>query len=228
MERRSKQKPPTKAASARAKVRVLLVALNRMTQAGYRIVEELDPEVRIDSVTDSIEGAVETAGRIRPDLVLVDLSDERLSGVKVIETILSTYPELRVLAMTAHEDIIEAEQVLLSGAGGYAGKSAPMEEIIKAIRTVAAGKNYLEPGLAQRIALQKLMGKNSTLRVLSPREYEIFCMMVADLPTKDISRRLDLTYKTVANYSGTIKAKLRVRTREELKAIAQRSGVIGR
>ncbi|MGQ0657962.1 MAG: LuxR C-terminal-related transcriptional regulator [Chromatiales bacterium] len=227
-ERQSKTRPGRRSATSRSRVRILLVALNPMTQAGYRVLEEMDPELRIGTVAESVEGALEAVTQMRPDLILVDLSDDRLPAVKLIETVVAAHPELRLLAMTAHEDIIEAEQVLLSGAAGYTGKSAPLEETIKAVRAVAAGGNYLEPTLAQRIALQKLMGKSSSLRVLSPREYEIFCMMASDIPVRDIARRLALTYKTVANYSGTIKAKLKIRSRDELKAIAIRHGVTGR
>ena len=91
---------------------------------------------------------------------------------------------------------------------------------------VADGSNYLDPALAQRIALQKLMGKSSNLRGLSPREYEVFCMLAADVPLKEIARLLNLSYKTVANYGGTIKAKLKLSTREDLRALARRTGVI--
>jgi DNA-binding CsgD family transcriptional regulator len=70
------------------------------------------------------------------------------------------------------------------------------------------------------------MGKSSNLRVLSPREYEVFCMMAADVPLKEIARLLDLSYKTVANYGGTVKTKLKLNNREELRALARRTGVI--
>jgi DNA-binding NarL/FixJ family response regulator len=131
-----------------------------------------------------------------------------------------------VLAVSAREDLIEAEVALQGGAGGYVCRSAALEEIVKAIHLVADGNNYLDPALAQRIALQKLMGKSSSLRGLSPREYEVFCMLAADLPLKEIARLLNLNYKTVANYGGTIKAKLKLSTREDLRTLARRTGVI--
>jgi two-component system invasion response regulator UvrY len=116
--------------------------------------------------------------------------------------------------------------VLQAGAAGYVRRSIAIEEIVRAIHLVASGRNVLDPALAQRIALQKLMGKSSSLRVLSPREYEVFCMMAADVPLTEIARRLDLRHKTVANYGGTIKAKLKLATRDELRALARRTGVI--
>jgi DNA-binding NarL/FixJ family response regulator len=212
--------------SAAAARHLLLVAANRITQTGYRAVEELDPSIFFDWIAASSEDALRVLKTERPDLMLVDLTDERLRGTQLIHDIVAAHPAIPVLAVSAREDLIEAEVALQAGAGGYVCRSAPLEEILKAIHLVADGKNYLDPSLAQRIALQKLMGKSSNLRVLSPREYEVFCMLAADIPLKEIARLLDLSYKTVANYGGTIKTKLKLTTREEIRALARRTGVI--
>lgn len=208
-------------------VRVLLVAMHRLTQAGYRLLEETDPGIHIEAIADSAPAALEAVNQRPPDVLVVDLSDERLSGCELIPTLMATHPHLHLLAVSGHEDVLEAEVALQGGAAGYVCRSAPIEEIIRAVRVVASGGNYLDPAMAQRIALQKLMGKSSSLRVLSPREYEVFCMLAEGIPIKEIARRLNLNQKTVANYGGAIKAKLKVRSREELRAFARRTGVLG-
>lgn len=205
---------------------VLLVAANRIAQTGYRAVEEADPSIRIDWNAASTEEALRILASAQPDLLLVDLTDDRLQGTRLIHDVLEVHPAIRVLAVSAREDLIEAEVALQAGANGYVCRSAALEEIIKAVHVVAEGGNYLDPTLAQRIALQKLMGKSSNLRVLTPREYEVFCMMAADVPLKEIARLLNLSYKTVANYGGTIKAKLKLSSRKDLRALARRTGVI--
>jgi two-component system invasion response regulator UvrY len=205
---------------------VLLVAASRITQTGYRAVEEADPSVSFDWIAASGEDALRILQSAHPDLLLVDLTDDRLHGTQLIHDVVVAHPAIRVLAVSTKEDVIEAEVALQGGAGGYVCRSAALEEIVKAIHLVADGKNYLDPSLAQRIALQKLMGKSTSLRVLSPREYEVFCMMAADVPLKEIARLLNLSYKTVANYGGTIKTKLKLTTREEFRALARRTGVI--
>jgi len=206
--------------------RVLLVAAGRITQTGYRAVAETDPGISFDWVAASATDALAALANAQPDLVLVDLTDPCLDGPQIIRDIVLAHPRLRVLAVSSREDLTEAEAVLQAGAAGYVRRSAAIEEIVRAMHLVASGRNVLDPALAQRIALQKLMGKSSSLRVLSPREYEVFCMMAADVPTTEIARRLDLSPKTVANYGGTIKAKLKLATREELRALARRTGVI--
>ncbi|MEZ5445199.1 MAG: response regulator transcription factor [Gammaproteobacteria bacterium] len=205
---------------------VLLVAANRIAQTGYRAVEEADPSITFDWIAASTEEALRILASAKPDLLLVDLTDDRLHGTQLIHEVVAAHPAIRVLAVSAREDLIEAEVALQGGAGGYVCRSAALEEIIKAMHLVADGSNYLDPALAQRIALQKLMGKSSNLRGLSPREYEVFCMLAADVPLKEIARLLNLSYKTVANYGGTIKAKLKLSTREDLRALARRTGVI--
>ncbi|MCG3202580.1 MAG: hypothetical protein NFCOHLIN_02465 [Gammaproteobacteria bacterium] len=206
---------------------VLLVAVSRITQTGYRAVEEADPSISFDWIAASTGDALRILESARPDLLLVDLTDERLRASQVIYDIVLAHPGIRVLAVSAREDLMEAEAVLQRGAAGYVCRSAALDEIVKAIHLVSGGSNYLDPTLAQRIALQKLMGRSTSLRVLSPREYEVFCMLAADVPMKEIARRLDLSYKTVANYGGTIKLKLKIATREELRALARRTGVVG-
>jgi two-component system invasion response regulator UvrY len=205
---------------------VLLAAANRIAQTGYRAVEEADPSITFDWIAASTEEALRILASAKPDLLLVDLTDDRLHGTQLIHDVVTAHPTIRVLAVSAREDLIEAEVALQGGAGGYVCRSAALEEIVKAIHLVADGNNYLDPALAQRIALQKLMGKSSSLRGLSPREYEVFCMLAADLPLKEIARLLNLNYKTVANYGGTIKAKLKLSTREDLRTLARRTGVI--
>jgi len=206
--------------------RVLLVAASRITQTGYRAVAETDPSISFDWVAASASDALAVLANAKPDLMLVDLTDPCLDGTRVIQDIVLAHPRMRVLALSPREDLIEAEAVLQAGAAGYVCRTVAIEEIVRAIHLVASGRNVLDPSLAQRIALQKLMGKSSSLRVLSPREYEVFCMMAAEVPMTEIARRLDLSLKTVANYGGAIKAKLKLGTREELRALARRTGVI--
>jgi DNA-binding NarL/FixJ family response regulator len=92
---------------------------------------------------------------------------------------------------------------------------------------VAAGRNYVDPALAQRIALRRLLGRSHRLRILSAREYEIFCLLANDIPAHDIATRLALSLKTIANYSSSINGKLGIHTRDELKALAAQYGVAG-
>lgn len=218
---------PSAAATRSPAIAALLVAMDRLTQAGYRAIEEADPSIRIVAVADGIAEARRTLDEARPTMVLVDMTDERLNASQLIEALNSSHPQVPLLAVGGREDLIQAESALRAGAGGYICRSAPFEDILRAIHVVGNGENYLDPGLAQRIALQKLMGRTSSLSSLSPREYEVFCMMAGGAAVKEIARMLNLSTKTVANYGGSIKTKLKVDDIEELRAVARRAGVIG-
>jgi two-component system invasion response regulator UvrY len=222
------QSPSPGATSAASEaVTAVLIAMDRLTQSGYRAIEEADASIRIVAVSDSAAAADAAIEQHRPAVVLVDMTDDRMAAPNLIEALTTRQPTARVLAVAGREDIIQAEAALRAGAAGYICRSAPFDEILRAIHIVARGENYLDPGLAQRIALQKLMGRTSSLSSLSPREYEVFCMIASGASTREIARLMNLSYKTVANYGGSIKAKLKVDTVEELRAIARRAGVIG-
>lgn len=208
-------------------ITAVLVAMDRLTQSGYRAIEEADATVRIVAIADSIDAANAAIDTWHPSLILVDMTDDRLAAPRLIEGLTVAHPQARVLAVAGREDIIQAESALRAGAAGYICRSAPFEEILRAIHVVARGENYLDPGLAQRIALQKLMGRTSSLSSLSPREYEVFCMIASGASSREIARLMNLSHKTVANYGGSIKAKLKVDTVEDLRAVARRAGVIG-
>ena len=114
----------------------------------------------------------------------------------------------RVLAFSMHEDTIFVEQALQAGARGYIGKSSAPVDLVEAVRQIANGNIYIDAEMAQRIAFQKTKGADSPFQGLSTREFEIFCLLAEGLSVNEISPRLSLSSKTVANYATQIKAKL--------------------
>ena len=156
----------------------------------------------------------------------MDLSLPGIGGLEAIRRIVSRRADARILAFSMHEETIFVEQALQAGARGYVGKSSAPVELVEATRQIARGNIYIDPEMAQKLAFQKTKGGDSPFENLSTREFEIFCLLAEGLSTSEISNRLSLSYKTVANYSTQIKSKLEVSTPAELARLAIRHGII--
>lgn len=206
-------------------IQVVLSATSELIQAGYSILVDRDPSLHIHPVSMMLNATLDAITKLKPDLIVVDLSGSAFQALALIEGIHVTDSILPILALNGPEDTQLTENVLRAGARGYGTRKTSLEEMIKAIKNVAKGGLYIEPSLAQRIALQKLMGKSQRLKVLSDREYSVFCLLAEGRSLNEISSQLEIKYKTVANYHSKIKEKLAVGTKAELREIAIRSGV---
>ena len=208
------------------KIKVLLVDDHAVVRAGYRMLLQNSDEIEILAEADSGEKAYKTYVELHPDVVVMDLSLPGMGGLGAIRRIVARDPEAKILVFSMHEDTVFVDQAVNAGARGYITKSSAPDVLIDAIRDIAQGKNYLDAGTAQRLAYQKLRGKDSPFENLSTREFEIFCLLSEGLNTNEIAGRLSLSYKTVANYSTQIKNKLKVNTVAELARLAIRHKLI--
>ena len=134
--------------------------------------------------------------------------------------------DAKVLVFSMQESTIFVEQALQAGARGYITKSSAPEVLIDAIRELAAGKSHIDSEIAQQLAFKKAKGEDTPFSDLSTREFEIFCLLAEGLNTSEISKRLSLSYKTVANYSTQIKSKLNASTVAEIARLAIRYKIV--
>jgi DNA-binding NarL/FixJ family response regulator len=207
-------------------IRILLVDDHAVVRAGYTTLLKNVPNMEVIAEADNGQSALREFIEHQPDIVIMDLSLPDIGGLEAIRRIIARDAQARVLVFSMHEDIVFVEQSLQAGARGYITKSSAPEVLVEAVRKIAAGDVFLDAEIAQRLAFQKSRGSNSPLEKLSTREFEIFCLLAEGLNVNDISRRLSLSYKTVANYSTQIKGKLEVDTVAELTRLAIRHGVV--
>ena len=146
----------------------------------------------------------------KPDIMVVDLSMPRGSGLELLEDMHAQYPEVRLLVLSMHDESSVAERALRAGASGYAVKSEPGPAIIKAIRTVLQGKLYGSPNLTARLTqrMSSGMSQGAVSDILSDREMQIFRLRGEGMTTKRIAERLNVTVKTIGSYEARIKEKL--------------------
>jgi DNA-binding NarL/FixJ family response regulator len=210
----------------RKRIGVLLVDDHAVVRAGYRTLLMNSADVSVVAEADSGELACRRYLEEQPDVVVMDLSLPGIGGLEAIRRIIARDPAAKILVFSMHEDPVFVEQALQAGALGYVTKSSAPDVLVNAVKQIAAGTPFLDPDIAQRLAFHKTRGRDMPFQALSTREFEIFCLLAQGFKVNQISKRLSLSYKTVANYSTQIKSKLAVGTAADLARLAIRYGII--
>jgi two-component system invasion response regulator UvrY len=208
-----------------ALIRLLLVDDHAVVRAGYRRLLEQHPHIRVIAEAESGEqGYLEYVAQ-QPDVVVMDLSLPGVGGLEALRRIRLRDPAARILVFSMHEEAIFAERSLEAGALGYITKSSAPEVLVEAIEEVAAGRVFVGPDLSGQI-WQQGGAQSSPLKLLTPREFEVFRLLVRGFELASIARALGVSYKTAANYSTTLRSKLQVSTDAQLVHLALRYGLL--
>lgn len=206
-------------------VRVQIVDDHAMVRRGLRLLIEGAEgfEVCCESA-DAVSGFRDFLA-CAPDLVVLDIKMPGQSGLTLLARIMARAPDARILILTMYDDVIFPRRALEMGARGYVTKDADPEVLLEALRAVAAGDRFIEPALAGRIALEQ--GKEASLeKVLSAREFEVFCMLARGETPRQIADLLHLSPKTVQVHRANILRKLKVDNAVKLAHLAMRHGVL--
>jgi DNA-binding NarL/FixJ family response regulator len=206
---------------------VLLVDDHAVVREGYRRLLEQTDDIRVLAEAGSGEDAYRLFCELRPQVVVMDISLPRISGIEVTRRMVARDVAARVLMFSMHEDIVFASRALAAGARGYIAKSAAPEVLVEAIRRVASGRNYVDHAVAERLALQRIGSDPDPMSVLTEREFEVFRLLAQGQPVGEIARILNLTAKTVANHQSAVRQKLGVDNAAQLVRLAARHGLIG-
>ena len=206
--------------TAAAKKRVLLVDDHPIVRQGLKGILCQAPDLMVCGEAETIFDALKAIERLRPDVVVVDISLKGESGVDLIKDIRIRYPALSVLALSMHDEAIYAERVLRAGARGYLTKEEAPESVLKALRTVLAGQVFLSDRMSAKM-LSKMSGHKSQASVLpidrlSDRELQIFELIGKGVNTRAIADTLHLSIKTVESHRANIKEKLQIDNTTEL------------
>jgi two-component system invasion response regulator UvrY len=209
-----------------SQINVMLVDDHAVVRMGFKMLLEQDSDIKIVAEAESGEQAITRYMEHKPDVVVMDITMPGIGGLEAIERILAKESNARILVLSAHEDSVHPKRVLNAGAMGYLTKRSAAEELIKAIRTVATGKKYLEASVAQQMAIQQLSGDQNPVDVLSAREFEVFMALAKGKTTNEIAETLFLSPRTVGTHLYNIKQKLNANNSAEIALIAMRSGLI--
>lgn len=210
-------------------IRVLVVDDHAVVREGLRAFLELQDGIEVVAEASDGQEAIETAARLRPDVIVLDLVLPRLDGVAAMRTLRELVPEARVLVLTSFLDDDKLLPALRAGAAGYLLKNARPQELARAVRAAHAGEAVLDPVVAARL-VERLAadGGAEPLDRLTPREREVLVLIGRGFPNKLIARELQLSEKTVKTHVGHVLAKLGVGDRTQAAVVAVRAGLVPR
>ena len=210
------------------KIKVILVDDHAVVRAGYKILLRNNENINVVAETNTGEDAIILSDKYQPDVIVMDISLPGMSGIDAIRSIVKKNNNIKILVFTMHEEVVFVERALQAGAIGYMTKSTDPEMLSKAISQVAQGKKYLDYELKQKMTYEyeKSRDSDALLSDLSAREFQIFCLLAEGLNTNEISKQLNISYKTAANYSTQIKSKLNASTVADIARIAIRTNII--
>lgn len=209
-----------------SQINVMLVDDHAVVRMGFKMLLELAPDIKVVAEAESGEQGVKMYMEHHPDVVVMDITMPGIGGLEAIERIMAKDSTARVLVLSAHEDSVHPKRVLKAGAMGYLTKRSAAEELIKAIRSVAGRKMYLEASIAQQMAIQQLSGEANPVDVLSAREFEVFMALAKGKTTNEIADTLCLSPRTIGTHLYNIKQKLNANNSAEIALIAMRAGLI--
>jgi DNA-binding NarL/FixJ family response regulator len=212
-------------------IRLLLVDDHPVLRAGLKAMLLAEPNLQVIAEADNGATAVELALELLPDIILMDVTLPRLNGAEATRQIKLERPALSVIALSVHEELSFARMLHDAGASGYALKRSACEELVRAVRIVAAGGTYLDPSLAGHLMRTAPHGRSparaSTVS-LSEREAEVVRLLAEGLTMKEMAKQLSLSPRTLETYRARALEKLELKTRAELVRFAIRSGWLSR
>lgn len=206
-------------------IRVMLIDDHALVRMGFRMLLA-DAKVDVVAEGESGEQACFDYPRVKPDVVVMDLSMPGMGGLEAVRRLLAQDPKARVLALSAHEDAAHLRRVLRAGALGYLAKRSAPDALIAAVRAVHRGDRYVDAQTAQTLAMAHLDGDSSPAETLSEREFSVFIQLARGQSVAQIAETLNLSQSTVGTHLYHVKQKLGAGNQSELTLLALRWGLI--
>jgi DNA-binding NarL/FixJ family response regulator len=216
-------------------ITLLIADDHALVRAGTKELLDRQPDIQVIGEAADGEEAVRLARELKPEIVLMDVRMPKMNGVEATRRIKAELPDVAVLVLTAHDDDEYVFALLQAGANGYLLKTAEMDELVKAIRTVASGQSTLDPSVAGKVMahftgerkMPETMGEmHEDFDGLTEREMEILRLVGDGMTNKEIGQTLFISDRTVQAHLSNIFSKLDVGSRTEAVMHGVRKGWI--
>nr|WP_317853474.1 response regulator transcription factor [Neobacillus sp. Marseille-Q6967] len=213
-------------------IKILLVDDHAVVRTGLKMLLQTNPDMQV--IGEASEGGegIKKAMKLKPDVVVMDLSmPHGKDGLTATAELKKAMQQVNILILTMHDDEEYLFRAIQAGASGCILKSAPHDELMAAIESVAAGDAYLHPAATKRLMEEYLGGikqdSNDTYSLLSDREKEVLTLVAKGYSNKEIAEQLVISVKTVETHKGNLMEKLQMKTRPELVEYAIKKGLLG-
>ena len=211
--------------------RVLLADDQHLVRAGLRLILEAEPDIAVvGEVADGAE-AVTVARRLRPDVALMDIRMPRLDGIAATRQLTAGPATTRVVVLTTFDVDSYVYDALRAGASGFLLKSAPPEDLVRAVRVVASGAALLDPAVTRRVIEEFSQTRGTQppppeYATLTDREREVFLLLARGLSNGELAARLFVSEATVKTHVARLLTKLGLRDRVQAVVYAHERGII--
>ncbi len=215
------------------KLNIVLADDHTILREGLRALLTADSNFEVVGEARDGREAVRCVEKLEPDLILMDLSMPRMSGMDAIREIKKRYPDTKIIALTVHKTEEYLLTTLQAGADGFVLKDATHDELILAINNVMGGKSYLSPGVSEKVIEGYLKGKEGSRALgswesLSQREREVLKLIAEGYKNKEIAEDLCISLKTVEKHRANLMKKLDLHNAAALTVYAVEKGLVNR
>ncbi len=210
-------------------IKVLLADDHAIIREGLRSLLEKQPEMEVIADTDDGRKAVELVRELLPDIVIMDITMPGLNGIEATRQITAEFPDVKVIALSIHSKRRFVADMLSAGATGYILKECLFDELVQAIKAVAAGGRYLSPRITDVVVSDYVKRLSATtespFEALKTREREVLQLVAEGKSTKQIALELHVSTKTIEANRRQIMEKLNIHSVAELTKYAVREGL---
>jgi DNA-binding NarL/FixJ family response regulator len=213
-------------------VAIVLVDDQAIVRAAFKSLLEQTGRFKVIGDAGDARAGIELCSRLRPDVVILDITMPGLSGLDAVGPIKRATPRTKVLMASQHEGQKFVQQALEAGADGYLSKDSEPEELALAIDSIRRGDSYLSPKVASGVMARALRtdlpapSEKSALAALTPREREVFQLLAVGKANKEVAAMLDLSLGTVKKHRENLQRKLDCHSAAELARLAIREGLL--
>ncbi len=213
------------------RIAVLIADDHAIVRTGVRLILEGQADMEVAGEAHDGREAMVLARRLRPDVILMDISMPEMSGIDATREVAKEMPEIRVLGLTMHQDDRYFFELLQAGASGYVVKGASPDELLSAIRAVAQGQAYIHPSLTGKLLddyLHRVKAgeEQESYGGLTQREQEVLQLIGEGHTGREIAESLVLSVNTVDRHRANIMEKLNLHSKTELVKYAIRKGLV--
>ena len=202
------------------KLRILLAEDHQTVREGIKLLVNAQPDMEVICEVGDGEQAIKEATRLKPDLLVMDISMPTMNGLKATKKLRELLPDIKILTLTRHTDDGYLKQLIGAGANGYVLKQSAPTDLLQAIRTVSAGNAYLDPRLTRKV-MGGYVSRAESVRGeskgdLTDREEEVLRLISFGYSNKEIGSRLDVSVKTVEAHKANAMRKLGISSRIDI------------
>jgi DNA-binding NarL/FixJ family response regulator len=210
-------------------IRVLIAEDHETVREGLKLIIDAQPDMTVVGEAGDGREAVKLAQQLAPDVLMMDISMPELNGLKAAAKLKRVAPDIKILTLTRHTDQAYLQELLEAGVSGYVLKQSAATDLVRAVRAVAAGNNYLDPAMTGKI-FSNYVEKSNRLRgetrgeSLTEREREVLRQIAWGYSNKEIAERFDISIKTVEAHKANALKKLGMHSRIDIVRYAVLQG----